>query len=55
MTCTLHSALVEAQYSTSAPVYLGDKLPKMIQPGSSGSFNLPKVAIEKVWKCTISI
>ncbi len=28
-------------------INLGDKLPKVIQPGSSGSFNLPRVAIEK--------
>ncbi|MFF2027234.1 hypothetical protein [Rhodococcus koreensis] len=43
----LHSALVSAQYGQLRSVYLGDQLPKTIQPGGSGSFNLPTIAIEK--------
>jgi hypothetical protein len=45
-----HSALIEEQYGHLSNVYLGDKLPKLIQPGSSGSFNLPKVAVEAIEK-----
>jgi hypothetical protein len=43
----LRSTEVEVQYGNLSSIYLGDKLPKVIQPGSSGSFNLPRVAIEK--------
>jgi hypothetical protein len=43
----LHSALIEAQYGNLSDVYLGDKLPEIIQPGRSGSFNLPTVAIKE--------
>ncbi|MGH3712176.1 MAG: hypothetical protein ACRDT4_01730 [Micromonosporaceae bacterium] len=43
----LHSVLIETQYGNLSSVHLGDKIPKVIQPGSSGSFHLPQVAIEK--------
>lgn len=43
----LLSTLVEMQYGALSSVHLGDKLPKVIQPGSSGSFNLPQIAIKR--------
>lgn len=43
----LHSTFVRMQYEGFETIHLGDDLPKMIQPGSSASFNIPKVAIEK--------
>jgi len=43
----LPSSMVEMQYESLSSVHLGDKLPKVIQPGSRGLFNLPQVAIEK--------
>ncbi len=43
----LHSTLVHMQYDRFKEIHFGDDLPKMIQPGSRASFNIPKVAIEK--------
>lgn len=43
----MHSAFIRMQYGKLDSVHLGDELPKVIPPGSSGSFNFPRVAIEK--------
>lgn len=43
----LHSALVGLQYGSFPSVFLGDTIPHVVQPGSSASFNIPRVAVEK--------
>ncbi|MGH4013631.1 MAG: hypothetical protein ACRDSL_06790 [Pseudonocardiaceae bacterium] len=46
----LHSELVRLQYGHLEGVHLGDDLPKLIQPGCSGTFMLPRVAIDAAAK-----
>ncbi|MCA1603087.1 MAG: hypothetical protein LC776_16105, partial [Acidobacteria bacterium] len=42
----LHSELVRLQYGHLEGVHLGDDLPKVIEPGRSGTFMLPCAAID---------